>query len=514
MTDLILYNATILSSPKPSPDQKLIVIENGVIKDVNTNEALNRLKKKTHQVVDCSGMTVIPGLIDAHIHLHAFAESLISLNLRPENRIFSISDIQAEIRSVSQTLSPGTWIRGKGCHEFDLKEKRLPTRHDLDTAAPDHPVKLTHRSGHAHILNSPALKQVGITIETPDPPEGLIDRDIPSGEPNGVLFEMGEWLSKKVPSPDKKEMTLGMKQAGRQLVSMGITSVQDVSVHNDIERWREFRRWIKEGIVLPRISMFMGTSAFTKHPDIDFHTSDDVKRLGIVGVKIILDNTTGKRFPAQPDLDDIVLAVHRKGGQVAIHAIESSDIESACRAIAYAQQTVGRPDPRHRIEHGSVCRPKLAEKIASLGISVTTQPPFVYYNGDRYLNTVPADQIDHLYPVRTLLKNGVTVAGSSDCPVVSANPFIGMYAAMTRMTTGGNRLSPRQRITLSQAFKMYTKSAAVAVFEESIKGSISPGMLADLVVIEGDFARFNAEELKATVPVMTILGGKIVCDNR
>ena len=178
MADLIIFNANIITMDPTCPKVKLVAIRNNRILAVGRNQDLKEIKTKTAKIIDCNGKTVLPGFIDAHIHLHSFAESFIALNLEPHNTVRSISDIQKKIRELSQQLPEGTWIRGRGYNEFYLGEKRHPSRWDLDAISTIHPMKLTHRTGHAHVLNSLALKLVGISKETPDPPDGLIERTL------------------------------------------------------------------------------------------------------------------------------------------------------------------------------------------------------------------------------------------------------------------------------------------------------------------------------------------------
>ena len=178
MIDLILTNANGITMDPACPRAQLIAIKDGRIRAVGRNENLGQLKQGSRSVVNLKGKTVLPGFIDAHCHFLGFAEGLVTLDLQPGNNIRSISDLQAAIRQESRDRVPGTWIKGKGYNEFYLAEKRHPSRRDLDAVTTAHPVKITHRSGRAHVLNSLALKLVGITRETGDPPEGLIDRDI------------------------------------------------------------------------------------------------------------------------------------------------------------------------------------------------------------------------------------------------------------------------------------------------------------------------------------------------
>jgi predicted amidohydrolase YtcJ len=206
----------------------------------------------------------------------------------------------------------------------------------------------------------------------------------------------------------------------------------------------------------------------------------------------------------------MVLRTHQAGLQACLHAVEESGVEAACSAIEYALQKFPKPDHRHRIEHCSVCPPSLAKKLAVLGITVVTQPSFIYYSGERYLRTVPADRLKYLYPIATLMKHGVSVAGSSDCPIAPPNPLMGIYAACSRMTETGEILLSEEKTTLQEALRMYGETAARTTFEEMLKGSISPGKLADLVLLNGDPTTAPINELKDMRVEMTILNGEIV----
>jgi predicted amidohydrolase YtcJ len=256
--------------------------------------------------------------------------------------------------------------------------------------------------------------------------------------------------------------------------------------------------------------MMLEYQTFNKNGYKDLLANVDENQLRLGAVKIILDDTTGRLHPPQLELNEMVCDVHQAGMQVAIHAIEERAIEAACLAIKYALDKAPRKDHRHRIEHCSVCPPYLAEKIACLGITVVTQPPFIHYNGERYLETVPEKQLKHLYPLKTLLNHGISVAASSDCPIVPPNPLIGIYAAISRMGEKNHIVGGQEEISTIDALRMYSKDAAQASFEEIIKGTITPGKLADLVVLNGDPTQLPPDELKRLQVEMTIIGGKIV----
>ena len=207
------------------------------------------------------------------------------------------------------------------------------------------------------------------------------------------------------------------------------------------------------------------------------------------------------------------LEIHEAGLQAVLHAVEEKTIEAACNAIEHALETI----PRH--DHGiasntvpSVLLP-LAKRIGDLGIMVVTQPVFLYYGGDRYLETVPSEQLENLYPIKRLIKYHVRVAAGSDFPIVKPNPLMGIYAAVTRMSENGKPLLPDEAIERLEALRMYNDTAAAASFEEQEKGSIAVGKTADLIVLNNDPTRVNAAEIKTIKVEMTIIDGEIAWPN-
>jgi predicted amidohydrolase YtcJ len=512
MADLILVNANVITMNPAFPKAEWIAVKDGTIQTVAKNRSFEELKTSRTKMIDCRHKTVLPGFIDTHLHFHGLSERLVTLNLSPQHHVRSISDMKDKIREISKALPSGTWIRGGGYNEFYLAEKRHPTRWDLDMASSAHPIKLTHRSGRAHVLNSLALKLLHISKETADPEEGLIERDLQNGEPTGLLYGMGDTLATLIPPMDKDQMEQGVRLASKELCSLGITSIHDASPRNNSNRWEMFQRWKERGFLKPRVCMTLGIKGYEEYETHPFTTRINENQLTLKGVKMILHETTGQLSPGQEELNEMLLHVHQSGVQAVLHAIEGRAIGAACTAVAFALQKSPNPDHRHRIEHCSVCPPALAKRIASLGIMVVTQPNFIYYNGDRYLRTVPEQNLKHLYPLSTLLKSGVTVAGSSDCPVAPSNPIIGIYCAISRKTEAGAPVLPEEAIPAWEALRMYTRDAAKATFEERMKGSIEPGKLADLVVLSGDPTNLPADEIKDIEVEMTILHGEVVWD--
>jgi predicted amidohydrolase YtcJ len=259
---------------------------------------------------------------------------------------------------------------------------------------------------------------------------------------------------------------------------------------------------------LPRVTMAIGVREFGEENRYVSAIARD--HLKVSTVKIILDETTGRLYPSQKELDNLVLMIHQAGMQVSIHAVENTAVESACHAIEQALMTCPNPDHRHRIEHCSVCSPTLAKRLAELKIMVVTQPSFIYYNGDRYLDTISKKDISNLYPTGTLQRSGVIVAGSSDSPIVDPNPITGLYAAVTRRSQKGAVLSEKECIDPLSAIGLFTCNTAKLFFDESVKGSITPGKMADMVLLDRDPVRISPGEIRDVEVVMTIIDGKVV----
>lgn len=505
--DLILHNTNVLTMNSRRPRAELVAVKGDKIVWVGRNTDLELFTGKR---IDCEGKTVIPGFNDAHIHLMSYASNLLSIDCSPA-LVSSIKDIQAKIRRQAARTPRGNWIKCIGYNEFYLAEHRHPTRHELDEVAPHHPVKLTHRSLHACVLNSLGLSLAGITVETPDPPGGLIDREPETGEPSGLLYGMNSYLNEKVIPPlSEEELIRGMRSVNQSLLSSGITSVQDATVSNDFEQWQTFGRLKERADLVPRVCMMFGLHALDefKERGMNYRYGDCELRLG--AVKIALDEVSGKLNPPQEELNAGVLKAHRAGFQVAIHAVEEGTVEAAATSLEYCLSRFPKTDHRHRLEHCSVCPPGLLRRLKSIKTTVVTQPAFIYYSGDRYLSEVPDTQLPWLYRTKSFIKKGLRPAASSDCPVAPCNPLVGIYAAVTRKAESGQILLPDEAISTEEALRMYTLSGAYASFEERWKGSIEVGKLADLVVLSADPTKVAPEEIRGIQVEKAIIGGKVV----
>jgi predicted amidohydrolase YtcJ len=346
--------------------------------------------------------------------------------------------------------------------------------------------------------------------ETGDPPGGLIDRDITTGEPTGILYSMGAYLAEKIPPIDDAAIDRGLVQANQGLLSCGITSLYDVSAYNDLHQWKRFERWVSGGLVSPRITMAIGINSFSEAKRKAFRSRIAANRLKAGGIKIILDESTGSINPGLEMLRQHVMAVNGAGLQVIIHAVEEQAISAACDAIEQSLLFLPRSDHRHRIDHCSLCPPSLIQRLRALGVVVATQPSFIVYNGDRYMRTVPERQRRYLYPIGSMIEKGVHVCASSDFPIAEPNPMIGIYGAVARRSRKGDVVNKEEQISAFEALTMYTLSGAKAGFEERTKGSITRGKLADFVVLSDNPLTDDPERIKDIRVEMTIIGGRVV----
>jgi predicted amidohydrolase YtcJ len=503
---LMLTNAKVITCDPKNPLAEAVAVKGDRIVAVGRTAELEALACKETRVIDCQGKTIVPGFIDAHCHFFSLVSRLHSLDLSPQ-KVKSIADLRELVQARAKETPTGSWIRGEGYNEFYLAEGRHPTRNDLDQAAPNHPTLLIHRSRHACVLNSLGLKLVGIDNYTEEPSGGVIDRDLEIGLPNGVLFEMLDYVLKRIPSPNSQsELDLGIREANLQNLSHGITSLCDATVTNDLERWETFKKYKLADKLQSRVCMMAGIGVLEEFRRRGMATGYGDENLRVGSLKIVLSEATGRLQPSQDELNQIVLKADTAGFQVAIHAVERSTVEAAIVAL----ERLGANHGRHRIEHCSECPPELRKRLSRPGAVIVSQPAFIYYSGERYLAQVSEGAQRWLYPFKSLLESGLVVAASSDSPVVPGNPLVGIYAAVTRRDESGQTVLPSEAISAKQALEMYTINAAYASHEEDLKGSISPGKLADMVMLSRDPLAGAPEEIKDVSVEMTIIGGKVV----
>lgn len=507
LADLLLYNAKVFTMDPARPQASVVAVRGGRIAAVGEAGDLEALRGPDTRLLDAEGRTVTPALLDPHLHLLAWAARLSSVDCSP-GAVASIPELQRAIAGRARTLPPGSWVRAAGYDEFALREKRHPTRHDLDAAAPQHPVKLGHRSGHAWVLNSRGLELAGIRLDTPEPPGATIEREVPSGEPSGLLLEMDDYLGRHTPGPTPAEIEAGLRQVDRQLLSWGVTFVQDATPSNDLTAWRDLAGYLERDILRVNVSMMVGLAALPalRRAGLAFGSAEG--RLVLGGVKIILSESSGRLYPAQKELEEQVEEAQGAGFQAALHAVGVEAVASAVAALERVRRLGPGHDLRHRLEHASVCSPELLGRIARAGLGVVTQPAFLYYSGDRFLETVDPEDLPWLYRSTSLWRQGVAVAASSDAPVAPGDPRAGLYGAMARKARSGRTVGEGEGLALEEALALFTRQAAYLTFQETERGVITPGKRADLVLWDRDLSALESpEELLQARALLTLLDG-------
>ena len=498
--DIILHNAAVHGSVGAAD---AVAICGGMIAAVGESGELMRLSDDDTRVIDCGGRAVVPGIVDAHCHLFAAAAARNGVDCRPA----AAPDVASALAALRTAAAQGNgWVRGYGYDDSPVGMGRRLNRYDLDAVTTQRPVRVEHRSGHACVLNSVGLAMAGIDRHTPAPPGGVIVRD-GSGEPTGLLLEMGGWLRERMSERDGAAPPDGLRWLADRLLGYGITAVTDAGPDNGLERWQSFASAVNDGWLPLRVTMMVGFGRLgeMRRAGLGYGTAICDGMLTVGHAKIMLTASGGTLHPHPAELTEMVTAAHSKGFPVAIHAVERDAVVAAALALADAT-SLASPDgriARDRIEHCAECPPDVLELVAESRAAVTVNTGFLHYDGERYRRTVDADLLPHLYPAGALAARGVPTALASDSPVVEPNPWAAMAAAVTRRSADRATIGGMGVPSVSAALGMHVAGGRIAV-----------GRPADLAVVEPDPWAVPAAELAAVRAVATIVSGRVVIQCR
>ncbi|MDA0263416.1 MAG: amidohydrolase [Chloroflexi bacterium] len=513
--DLVVVNANVITMDPSGPHAQAVAVSGERILAVGSDDEIKGRAGPDTQVIDGQGLTLLPGLIDSHCHLLSLARTTQELDCRPD-KAASVAAISFRVFEWARIVPPGEWVRCYGYDDLALEESRHPTRHDLDEISPRHPVRLDHRSGHATVLNSLGLRMAGITADTPDPVEGVIERDA-DGQPTGVLLEMSGYLSQRTDSSrTRNKMRQGVVAANRLLLSHGITSVQDAGPENGPERWQAFRDLIDAEALQTRIAMMAGAGRLAELTDSGLAWGSGGDSLHLGHVKVMLTMTTGALHPNIEGLREAAAHASRAGFPIAVHCVEQEAVMAAAQVISKLPPLPAGVPP-HRIEHCSECPPHVLDAVRGSGAAVVTQPGFIHWNGPSYRKNVDPASQPHLYPVGALDTAGIPTAFGSDAPVANPDPWPGIHSAVTRRDREGQpfpETAGSGQVSAASALRMYTQSGADLEGAGGNKGSITPGKLADLVLVDADPLSCDPQALKDIKAKMSIVGGKVVWEGR
>jgi len=526
--DVLVTDADIVTMGAGAGPARAMLVRDGLIAAAGPAEGVRAAAAPGARVVRLDGAAVIPGLIDAHCHL-CNVGYLASGADCGQPAAPDIPAIQARLRDAATRTPEGSWVTGSGYVEYKLREGRHPTRADLDAAVPGRPAILFHTSLHACVLNTPALREAGFADGQPDPPGGHFGRD-GEGRLDGVVHEGPTftllWGGLR---RDMERMGAGQRaglvaRAAQHFAELGITAACDADTRRD--SLTAYAEADEQGVLGVRIA------GLVVHDETDWLLGSGLRgrrspRLAADSVKIWADGGMSSRtaaihgsYPVPPygsgimyftpdELTAMVAEFDARGLQVCIHAQGDRAIETVLGTYAAVLDGHSRNPLRHRIKHGGSLFAPLAARAASLGIVVAAQPGMLSILGDGFAEALP-ERSDELYAYASWRRTGIRVAGSSDAPVITADPMVGMRDAVLRRTSAGRVLGPGERLTVRDALALYTTEAAFAMQREHEIGSLEPGKLADFVILDRNPLDTAPERITDIRVLATVVGGEPV----
>jgi predicted amidohydrolase YtcJ len=526
--DVLLTDADIVTMAAGAGAARSMLVRDDRIVAAGPDGQVRAAAAPEARVVRLEGAAVVPGLIDAHCHLcnvgYLASGADCSQPAAPD-----IPAILARLRDAAARTPEGSWVTGSGYVEYKLREGRHPTRADLDAAVPGRPAILFHTSLHACVLNTPALREAGFGEQQPDPPGGRFGRDA-EGRLDGVIHEgptfslLWGGLRRDMQRMSAAARAGLVARAGQHFAALGVTAACDADTRRD--SLSAYAEADEQGVLGVRIA------GLVVHDEAGWLLDSGLRgrrspRLAADSVKIWADGGMSSRtaaihgsYPVPPhgsgimyfspgELTAMVAEFDARRLQVCIHAQGDRAIETVLDS--YARVLGGRAgNPlRHRIEHGGSLFAPLAARAAALGIVVAAQPGMLSILGDGFAEALP-ERSDELYAYASWRRAGIRVAGSSDAPVITADPLVGIRDAVLRRTSGGRVLGPGEKLAVSDALAMYTTEAAFAMHRERDIGSLEPGKLADFVVLDRNPLDVEPERIPGIRVLATVVGGQPV----
>ena len=532
MAELVLVNGKFHTQDPAYSEATAVALRDGRFRAVGSDDEIRALAGPGAQIVDLAGQRVVPGFQDAHFHLHDWALGLTRLTLAGAR---SLDDLgQRLARRVAQAEAGG-WILGQGWNESHWPVPRMPTRADLDDVAAHHPVALWRSDLHLVVANSEALRRAGIESSTPDPLGGVIDRD-ESGQPTGILRELAiDLLTAVIPPPTEDETLTAMRRGFPLLHRLGLTGIHDYRLMDGADgppAFRAYQRLRAADELGVRLWMHVSGVHLDEVIALGLRTGFGDGFLRIGHVKLFADggqgartawmldpyeDTAGYGLPLVP-MAEMARAIERAnlaGLSVAVHAIGDRairEILSIMEGLAGRHPELAQRTFPNRMEHVQNIRPEDVARLAALNVVASVQPIHVVDDMAMVEQSVGA-RGRFTYAFRDLLDAGVPLALGSDCPVADPNPLWGISAAVSRQGRGGNPPGgwyPAQRLTVAEAVWGFTMGPAYVSGRSHELGSITPGKLADLVVLDRDILAMEPMEIAETEVVMTVLDGEVV----
>jgi len=539
MGELMLLNGRVRTMD-PALDRKeggpeALAVRDGRILAVGDNRSVKEALGPGAREVDLAGALVLPGLTDSHVHFYDWSLARQDLALIEARDLAGVLQMVAR---AAKAAEPGGWILGRGLDETRWPEGRLPLKQDLDRAAPDNPVWLYRRDMHLAVANSKALARAGVGPETAPPPGGRVDRD-QEGRPTGILREKAiDLVACSIPAPGPERVKEAMLSAQKHLLSLGLTGVHDTRVWDGAcgaPAFRALQDLDREGLLQLKIWMNLPGQRLEEMIDLGLTTGFGSEHLKVGHLKFFADGSMGSRtaWVLEPfegggsglpvcSMDDLALSLSRADSQglaVSVHAIgdrANQEVISILEGLAGRSRAglLGRDrtGPRHRIEHAQLIRPEMLPRLARLGVVASVQP--LHISDDIPLHDgLLGERARYAYPFREMIDQGVILTAGSDTPVSDPNPWWGIHAAVTRQRRDGTPRGgwfPGQRLSVAEAAAAYTLGPAAVTGRRAELGTLTPGMRADLTVVDRDIFSIDPMEIASARAVMTVVQGRVV----
>ena len=531
--DLILHSGQIYTMDAQNSVVDAVAVRDGRILTTGGTAQLRALAGTQTQQIDLGGQTVLPGIFDSHNHLLQVGIKLTRIRL---DECQSLAEMMELVRARARETPPGHWIIGEGWSEHNFPANQLPTRHDIDPATHQHPVILM-RFFNMDVVNSVALRLAGVDRSTPDPTGGRIERD-PDGSPNGILRAAAKLLVRSLmPQPTLPELKQALALGCQEMNRYGITSVIDPGLYP--YEMHAYQSFYQAGGLTVRMNLMPSWHGFREdeqETELDQRATglgiysglgDEWLRIG--GLKMAIDggtsshtafmyepfegeSTVGNFNRLNPDqLRRYFRTAQEHGWDVGIHTCGDRAMDMVVDAFAAVLQDFPGSDARHNVIHAYFPSDRALAQMAAYQIGAVIQPTFLYWEGDMIFRDVGRARAANYKPARKFLDRNIPLAANSDIPsTVSVNPFVALYALVTRKNNLGNLVAPDQALSRAEALRAYTMGGTWLTREEKLKGTLEAGKVADLVVIDRDYFTVADEALKEIAVVSTIVGGRTV----
>jgi len=529
--DLIVTNAKVWTVDKSVPSAQAVAVLGERIVAVGSSAEVDAWRGPRTQVIDAGGKLLLPGFNDAHLHFVSGGMQLNNVQLKDAT---SPQEFARRIGERAKVTPKGEWILGGNWDETKWNPPSLPTKELIDAVTPDMPVFVTRYDGHMGLANSVALRLAGITTKTPNPPGGVIVRD-EKGNPTGALKDAAtDYIDKVIPPTSHEERTRIVKRALSYAASVGVTSVQDmVPDYQDIAVYAEL---LQRAELTARIYAAPLITEVNDQAKLGIGHAFGGPYLRIGALKAFADGSLGSgtayfyepflnqgnnRGLLSDEMHPIALMRDRyskadaSGLQICTHAIGDEGISTVLDLYAEVIKAHGEADRRLRIEHAQHMAAKDFDRFAQLHVIASVQPYHAIDDGRFAESRIGHDRASRTYAFRTFLDHGVRLAFGTDWEVAPLDPMLTVYAAVTRATLDGKNPSgwfPEQKLTVAEAVEAYTMGSAYAEFQENEKGSITPGKLADMVLVSDDIFSIAPEKIRDVGVLKTFIGGRLVFD--